>query len=103
MANALEVLEPFLATEDELVWGGDWNQALHGKETAGSLGGRQHLLALLDRLGLTVPTASLSHRIDGLPAIDHIALRNPTRDATRVVASIGESRLRDHDAYIVEL
>ena len=28
----------------QLVWGGDWNHALSGTESAGSLGGRVHVL-----------------------------------------------------------
>ena len=58
-----------------LVWGGDWNHALKGAETAGSGGGRRHLLAAIDSFNLQVLTADLPHQL-GEPhhTIDHIAV-----------------------------
>ncbi len=86
------------------VWGGDWNHALSGKEWAGSVGGRRWLLEAVERLGLVVPTASSPHHIEDLLSIDHIAV--PTTwfvDAThRLRAVAGETRISDHDAYVVE-
>ena len=38
-----------------LVWGGDWNHSLVGRETAGSMAGRGHLERALEELGLQVP------------------------------------------------
>lgn len=85
------------------VWGGDWNQAFVGPETAGTIAGRQWLLGALDRLGLTLPTAGLPHRIDGAASIDHVAV--PTTwevtEALRVDAAHEGRRLSDHDAYVV--
>ena len=46
MVNALAALEPFVANQPELVWGGDWNQSLGGKESVGSLGDRAALLSM---------------------------------------------------------
>jgi endonuclease/exonuclease/phosphatase family metal-dependent hydrolase len=85
-----------------LVWGGDWNHALTGKEHAGSAGGRAAIAGALDELGLVVPTAELPHRIDGLLSIDHIAVSQEfAGEPTRVVAAKGAKRLSDHDAYVV--
>ena len=102
MANCLAALEPFLAEQDGLVWGGDWNQALVGKDYVGSAAGRRYLLSTVDRLGLSTPTAALPHRIDGLSSIDHIALGAPVRRAMRVTAAADGLWLSDHDMYVVE-
>lgn len=87
-----------------VIWGGDWNHALAGREWVGSIAGRQSLLASLERLGLQVPTASSPHRIGGLLSIDHIAIPTPwTVTATqRHRATDGGTRISDHDAYVVE-
>jgi hypothetical protein len=89
-----------------LVWGGDWNHALSGREYAGGVGGRTHILDLLSRRGIDVPTARLPHRIEGLLSIDHIGL---TSDLTsgganrfRAVSRDGR-QLSDHDGYVVNL
>jgi endonuclease/exonuclease/phosphatase family metal-dependent hydrolase len=102
--QAVKELMAHLPSES-LVWGGDWNHALEGREYAGSQGGRRHLMAALDDLGLTVPTARLPHRIDGLLSIDHIAVsRSATVSAAeRHVAQAHGKRLSDHDAYVVEV
>ena len=86
------------------VWGGDWNHALSGREWSGSVAGRQSLLAALERLELHVPTASSPHQIEDLLSIDHIAVPNSwvVRATHRHRASVGASRISDHDAYVVE-
>lgn len=102
--SAVATLLPQLP-RTELIWGGDWNHALTGREYAGSQGGRRHLVAALEGLELRVPTASLAHRIDGLLAIDHIGV-GPTMNvaaARRHVAVTDGQRLSDHDAYVIEL
>lgn len=87
-----------------LVWGGDWNHALSGKEYAGSQGGRREILRALDELGLVVPTAKLPHPIEGLLSIDHVAVpAGSAASARRVVAECDGKRLSDHDAYVVEV
>lgn len=88
-----------------LVWGGDWNHALLGKEYAGSVGGRGHVLAAMTSLGLKAPTEALPHRIDGLLSIDHIAVHLDTKviGAHRVPARRSGHYLSDHDAYIVDI
>lgn len=86
-----------------VVWGGDWNHALHGPEYAGSRVGRSHIENAVSQLGLQVPTERLPHRIKGLLSIDHIAV--PTgamvQAAERVAAATDEGRLSDHDSYVV--
>jgi hypothetical protein len=100
MRYALEVLLGGLPSTD-LVWGGDRNQSLDGRESAGSLGGRQHLLAAIDKLGLQVATTNLPHRLDGLLSIDHIGV-GVERLVTGVehLSAVG---LSDHDCYVVDL
>jgi hypothetical protein len=98
--NAINSLMGNLPRE-RLVWGGDWNHALTGREYAGSMGGRRAILAAVDDRDLQVPTSGLGHRIDGLLTIDHIALDSATAvmSADRIVAQ----DLSDHDAYVVEI
>jgi hypothetical protein len=84
-----------------LVWGGDWNHALDGKEYAGSNGGRDAIADLLIRRQLHVPTADLPHRIPGLLSIDHIALTRHIR--VTQAKRIGAGGLSDHDGYLVEV
>ena len=101
VVSTLKVLAPFLHEQKHLVWGGDWNHSLAGPERAGSAAGRMHLLALVDDLGLCVPTAGLSHHLTGLLSIDHVAVRGGAEDAGRVVATTDGRRLGDHDFYVV--
>jgi hypothetical protein len=88
-----------------LIWGGDWNHALSGREWGGSIAGRGAIHAALEKLDLDVPTAELPHRIEGLLSIDHIAVP-PDEDVVEtsaVDAARDGRRLSDHDAYVVEL
>jgi hypothetical protein len=87
-----------------LVFGGDFNHALVGREAAGSLAGRQAINELLVRHGLRAATAELPHREDGMSSIDHIAIPSAwtVTLAERVVAADERGRLSDHDAYVVE-
>ena len=57
--HAIDILLNKLPQSD-LVWGGDWNHSLIGKEHAGSMGGRHHVLEAIQQLGLNVPTAVAS-------------------------------------------
>ena len=86
-----------------LVWGGDWNHALTGKEYAGSKAGRDAIAGALDELALVVPTADLPHAIEGLLSIDHVAVpAGSAASGRRVVAEWEGKRLSDHDAYVVD-
>lgn len=103
---ALGRLAPRLAaSEHPVVWGGDWNHAMSGRETAGSLEGRRAIERLVAALGLCVTTAHAPHRISGGLSIDHIAVpaawaREPCR---RIVAEVEGARLSDHEAYVVDV
>lgn len=85
------------------VWGGDWNQALEGRDYVGTRNGRDEVLKLTEAKQLSVPTRSLSSATPGQRSIDHIAV--PTgwdvNGAYRVAAETDGRRLSDHDAYIV--
>lgn len=87
------------------IWGGDWNHALSGREWTGSVAGRRSLLAAVERLELHVPTAELPHQIEDLLSIDHIAVPKSwvVRATQRHRAFVGETRISDHDAYVVEV
>ena len=100
LTATLQELLPHLPSQD-LVWGGDWNQALVGVEYAGSKAGRQELLRRLDDIDLMVPTAALSHQRPGSTSIDHIAVGN--RASVVSVARCPAPTLSDHDLYIIEL
>lgn len=102
-SHAIDDLSLRLRTAGSLVWGGDWNHALAGREYAGSAGGRAAIARALDDLGLVVPTADLPHRTDGLLSIDHVAVPHRWEcSAARVVAGRDGKRLSDHDAYVIE-
>ena len=103
-AHTVDDLLLHLRAADALVWGGDWNHALSGREYAGSLGGRKVVLDAVDQLDLSVPTADLPHPIDGLLSIDHVAVpRGTATTASRTPAERDGTRLSDHDAYVVEV
>ncbi len=88
-----------------LVWGGDWNHALRGREWSGSKRGRANILDALAALQLQAPTADLPHQIEGLLTIDHIAVPGDAvvKEAERHSALLHLARLSDHDAYVVHL
>lgn len=100
MRYALDVLLAELSPGN-LVWGGDWNQALSGAEWVGTLGGRGHVLAAVDKLGFQVPTADLPHRLEGHLSIDHIAVA-ADREVNNVehLSAVG---LSDHDCYVIDV
>jgi hypothetical protein len=98
--HAVEVLLRRLPRQD-LVWGGDWNHALSGDEWAGTKGGRAHVLAAVEELGLKVSTADLPHRLEGLLSIDHIGV--PTSWTVRAAERLDAVGLSDHDCYVVDV
>jgi hypothetical protein len=87
--------------KNKLVWGGDWNHAMMGKEYSGSQEGRAHITKAVASLGLKIPTEQLPHRILGLLSIDHIAVG----ESVEVVSAerIDATGLSDHDAYVIEI
>lgn len=83
-----------------IVWGGDWNHALAGREYAGSIAGRHAVTAALAKHQLQTPTAALPHRLpDGL-SIDHIAVPSAWTAVAKRVEATG---LSDHDVYVAEV
>ncbi len=86
--------------KSDLVWGGDWNHSLIGKEYAGSMGGRNHVLEAVKRLELNVPTTGLSHRGNYCQAIDHIGV--PLSWTVEFAKRIDAQGLSDHDAYVID-
>jgi hypothetical protein len=91
---------------DRTVWGGDWNHAVEGPEHAGSRAGREAILDAATRLGLTILTTGLAHRLDGHGTIDHLAVPSRARvvhRAERVSMEEDGRHLSDHDAYVVEV
>jgi endonuclease/exonuclease/phosphatase family metal-dependent hydrolase len=85
----------------DLVWGGDWNHAISGEEWAGTKGGRAHVLAAVEELGLQVPTAELPHRLDRLLSIDHVAV--PSSWSVRDAYRLNAKGFSDHDGYVVDV
>ena len=91
---------------DDLVWGGDWNLALEGRDDVGTAPGRSAVLDLVAALRLKVTTTASEHTLGGgHRSIDHIAIPNhwAAGDATQVPAKNAGGRLSDHDAYVVEV
>ncbi len=88
-----------------VVWGGDWNHALHEREVAGTYHGRAEIGKLRFELRLQIPTEYMAHAKAGLLSIDHIAVPVAWHltDCRRVVATAAGKRLSDHDAYIVDI
>lgn len=102
--NTIDDLLIHLRAADSLVWGGDWNHALTGKEYAGSIGGRRAVVDVLEALGLQSATADLPHATEGLLTIDHVAVPAGLRAAaSRIDVTHEGKRLSDHDAYVVEV
>jgi len=96
--NVVQELLTFLRSRERVVWGGDWNHALIGKEYAGCRAGRAALQAALAELKLVAPTADLPHRLPTLFSIDHIALADGDHERYQVDAT----GLSDHDLYMID-
>jgi len=89
-----------------LIWGGDWNHAMQGREYAGSVAGRTAIKAAVVDLQLTLATEDSPHCIPDLLTIDHIAVPRSARihAVNRIVAEDHSGkRLSDHDAYVIDV
>lgn len=87
------------------IWGGDWNQALEGRDYVGSTDGRKEILELVEASQLSVPTRTLASASRGHRSIDHIAvpINWDVTGAHRLEAAVDGQRLSDHDAYVVSV
>ena len=103
-ATLLRLRKSLLATPGAVVWGGDWNHALHGREVAGTNHGRVEIEKLRSELQSQLPTENQPHAKPGLLSIDHIAVPAgwQVTECRRIVAEAAGKRLSDHDAYIVD-
>ncbi|MEO7235446.1 MAG: hypothetical protein ABIW80_08735 [Lapillicoccus sp.] len=103
MTETLDAVRPYV--DERTVWGGDWNQALEGREHVGSLLGRLQIAQLVDAARLSVPTRSLGSASPGQRSIDHIAvpMEWDVHTALRVPAQGRGGRLSDHDAYVISV
>lgn len=91
--------------DETTIWGGDWNQALEGRDYVGSVDGRKEILRLVNDSQLSVPTSALDSASKGHRTIDHIAVPK-TWDvvgAHRLEAAVEGHRMSDHDAYVVTI
>jgi endonuclease/exonuclease/phosphatase family metal-dependent hydrolase len=89
--------------DEATIWGGDWNQAFEGRDYVGTLAGRKEILELIELMGLSVPTKTLTSAVPGHRSIDHIAFPKAwdVSGVHRLAAAVEGSRLSDHDAYVV--
>lgn len=99
-SSAVAQLGAAWPTDVPLVWGGDWNHALEGREYAGSQGGRAAIQGCLDQHGLRAATRPLRHRLPEGLTIDHVAVPASWAAEGQRIDAIG---LSDHDAYVVEV
>lgn len=89
----------------DVIWGGDFNQALEGEDTVGSEKGRNDLLDALGSLGLKALTSSSPARQSNTFSIDHIAVpfRWEGHVKTHDVRAADGGPLSDHPAYVAQL
>lgn len=90
-----------------VVWGGDFNQALMGREWVGSSSGRGLLVEALSHLGLAAVTARMFGMTPGTYSIDHIALPRDWAIKASMPQTYTpkwqERPLSDHPLYLVEV
>ena len=75
--------------DETTVWGGDWNQALEGRDYVGSLDGRKEILQLVNDSQLSVPTSALGSASKGIGP-------STTLPSRRLGMSCGPSPGRGH-------
>jgi len=105
MYMVARVREERLPGED-VIWGGDFNQGLVGRDYVGTLRGREALTRAFDSFGLSVPTRNQAALIRNHPAIDHIAIPATWPGNTETAAVYRPMRkgrhLSDHALYLVD-
>jgi hypothetical protein len=88
-----------------VVWGGDFNQALSGRDYVGSDAGREALSKAFAHLGLRAVTVEAEGQDPPQRSIDHIAIPKVWNSwALQVQRSQPDGRLlSDHPSYVVSL
>ena len=88
-----------------VIWAGDFNQTLSGRNQGGSAAKREALLRAIDKLGLKAWNAGAAHAADGLHAIDLIC--GPREVAInrqgRIDPVLDGVTMTDHAGYWVEI
>jgi endonuclease/exonuclease/phosphatase family metal-dependent hydrolase len=88
-----------------VVWGGDFNQALSGRDYVGSDVGREALLEAFKKLGLRAVTNEAAGQAPPQRSIDHIAIPSGwSLWAVKVQRPQPDDRfLSDHPSYVVSV
>jgi endonuclease/exonuclease/phosphatase family metal-dependent hydrolase len=88
-----------------VVWGGDFNQGLSGRDYVGSDAGREALLMAFHGLGVRPVTAEAAGQDPLQRSIDHIAIPEDwSLWALKVERPQSDGRfLSDHPSYVVSL
>jgi hypothetical protein len=88
-----------------IIWAGDFNQTVSGRNFGGSVTKREALLAALDGLGLVAWNAAAANADEGMYAIDLICGpgERTTRRQGRIDPTLDGVVMSDHAGYWVEL
>lgn len=99
-AAVLEAME-----DDLVVWGGDFNQELSGRDSVGSSVGRQALDSAFKTLELRVLTEDRLTMAGDAHPIDHIAVPRHLNhlSARWLLPTASRRALSDHPAYLAEI
>ena len=105
LATHCEAIAKHTAPEEHVIWGGDFNQALVGRETVGSVQGRKDLQNAFNILGLQATTADCPARQPKSCSIDHIAVPSHWHheSTAKEVQTAEGTHLSDHPAYVTTL
>jgi len=105
LATHREAIAHHASPDEGVIWGGDFNQALAGGETVGSLKGREGLLDAFRSLGLEATTAKCPARQPTSYSIDHIAAPPEWvgESSAHDVHTREGTHLSDHPAYVTKL
>ena len=90
---------------ENVIWGGDFNQALSGRDYVGTNQGRRDFQKALQNLELWAPTADMPALIPAHPAIDHIAIPSAwsIKDEPLILRPTrNQKNLSDHALYVID-
>lgn len=105
LRSIVQRIEEERSVDEAVIWGGDFKQALTGRDFVGTGNGREALDNAFDRLDLQVPTWHMPALIEAHPAIDHLAIPKSWTMLAPVTVSRPQQEgrfLSDHALYIVE-